>query len=87
MAEVGAAAGITLYLDKCVAVFDYNCFDDRTVLEGKRAFDAGEAKPSGGYFEDRRSAGRPEETEVDRARPIGDRRVWSGRRHGANGDT
>ena len=33
----GLAAGVTLYLDKGVPVFDYNYFDDHTTLRGTDA--------------------------------------------------
>lgn len=39
----GIAAGITLYLEKGVPVFDYNYFDDHTVLRGKQALAEGES--------------------------------------------
>ncbi len=43
MAEGGVAAGISLYLDKGVPVFDYNYFDDHTVLKAAHPLPAGEA--------------------------------------------
>jgi len=43
MAVGGVAAGITLYLDEGVPVFDYNCFDDHTVIKGDQALPAGES--------------------------------------------
>jgi arylsulfatase A-like enzyme len=43
MAFGGVAAGIVLYLDKGVPVFDYNYFEDHTVLKGNAPVPAGEA--------------------------------------------
>ncbi len=43
MAVGGVAAGITLYLDKGVPVFNYNCFDEHTVIQGDKVLAAGEA--------------------------------------------
>ena len=39
----GVAAGIALYLDGGVPVFDYNLFEDHTVLRGDQPLPAGEA--------------------------------------------
>jgi arylsulfatase len=39
----GVAAGIVLYLHEGVPVFDYNLFEDHTVLRGKQPLPAGEA--------------------------------------------
>jgi arylsulfatase A-like enzyme len=39
----GVAAGLTLYLDKGVPVFDYNVFEKHTVVKGKAPIAAGEA--------------------------------------------
>lgn len=43
VAEGGVAAGITLYLERGVPVFDYNCFDKHTVLRSGEPLTAGEA--------------------------------------------
>jgi len=43
MAFGGVAAGIVLYLDKGVPVFDYNYFENHTVLKGNAPVPAGEA--------------------------------------------
>jgi arylsulfatase len=39
----GVAAGIVLYLEDGVPIFDYNYFEKHTVLKGKKALPAGEA--------------------------------------------
>lgn len=39
----GVAAGMTLYLNKGVPVFDYNFFEKHTVLKGDKALPEGEA--------------------------------------------
>jgi arylsulfatase A-like enzyme len=43
MAFGGVAAGIVLYMDKGVPVFDYNFFDEHTVVKGDKPVPAGEA--------------------------------------------
>ncbi len=43
MAFGGVAAGIVLYLDKGVPVFDYNYFEDHTIVKGNVPVPAGEA--------------------------------------------
>ncbi len=43
MAFGGVAAGMTLYLDKGVPVFDYNYFEDHTLVKGKEPLPAGES--------------------------------------------
>ncbi len=44
MAFGGVAAGVTLYVDKGVPVFDYNCFDQHTVVKGTGVLSEGKAK-------------------------------------------
>jgi arylsulfatase len=44
MAMGGVAAGLTLYVDKGVPVFDYNYFDVHTVLKGKSALPNGKSE-------------------------------------------
>jgi len=39
----GVSAGITLYLEKGVPVFEYNYFDERTFVKGKQPLPAGES--------------------------------------------
>ncbi len=39
----GVAAGVTLYLDDGVPVFDYNYFDEHTIVKGNKPLPAGEA--------------------------------------------
>jgi arylsulfatase A-like enzyme len=43
MAFGGVAAGIVLYIDKGVPVFDYNYFEDHTIVKGNVPVPAGEA--------------------------------------------
>lgn len=44
MAFGGVAAGVTLYVDKGVPVFDYNYFDQHTVLKAKEPLPTGKTK-------------------------------------------